>query len=804
MSTRTEAGGRSLQRRLLASMAAGFVVLLLVISALLWTYARAAADRTYDLLLAGAALSILERVAYGSDGPTVDLPTSAMNILSLAPDERVVYGVSAPGWGHVTGDPDLPLPNAAETGEMPDRPVFYTATVGDTPFRFILQGRQLSAQDGREWILVQVGQTLDARRDQSRSLFLTGLLGLGAVSVLGLGFVWLAIRISLTPLREIAAHLGDRAPGDLSPLGGQPPREVMGLFDAINGFIARLGQSHASTETFIADVAHQTRTSLSALQGHLSLAADAREPGEMRARLVKADRQAQRTVRLTNQLLASAMVIHRSERERLEPVALRPVVRDTLAEILRDSRMRSVTLTFDAEGVGEGGDVILGDALSIREALRNLVENAVRHGPKENTIMVEIAADDDRVGLAVEDAGPGIAEADRARATDRFTSIAAGSAGSGLGLSIVRAVAEGHDAGLTLSRSRMGGLRVAIAFPRILLILVALLALPARPGVADTLTVWSATDAAAIAPLLREFEAREADTGIDYVEFQTVDLHERFLESAPGSLPDVVISPSMDMQLDLVNRGLARRIELPPGTLPPEWAVWRSELFGFTYEPAAIIFNRDLVDERELPRTHRELATFIRTNEERLDGRIGGYDLPGSGIGYLYATQDAAQGLQAQRLAEVLGRAGLRTYCCTLQMARATAEGELALAFNVIGSYALDFAAEDPRIGVHFLKDYNLVMTRTAFVPKGAGNPAGGARLVAFLLSDAGQFLLGQETPLIPIRPASVTVPVIGRPSEPSGNFLPIRLGPSLLTYLDPLKRQDFLLGWSATLRLER
>lgn len=778
------------------------MVLLLVISALLWTYARAAADRTYDLLLAGAALSILERVAYGAEGPTVDLPTSAMDILTLAPEERVVYSVFAPKLGHVTGTPDLPLPSESDTARTLATPVFYTAAVGDTPFRFILQGRQLSAPDGREWILVQVGQTLDARQAQSRSLFLTGMLGLGAVSVLGLGFVWLAIRISLAPLRQIALHLSRRSPNDLSRVGGKPPREVVGLFDAINGFIARLGQSRALTETFIADVAHQTRTSLSALQGHLSLAADAEEPGEMRARLIKAERQAQRTVRLTNQLLASAMVIHRSERASLQPIALRSLVRDTLAEILRDSRMRSVTLTFDAEALSDGEDVIRGDGLSIREALRNLVENAVRHGPEENIIMVGIAHAKERIVLAVEDAGPGIAEADRARATERFTSIAAGSAGSGLGLSIVRAVAEGHDAELTLGRSRMGGLRVTIAFPRVLALLVlALLAVPVRPAVAEILTIWSATDAPAIAPLLEQFEAREPDTEIEYVEFQTVDLHAQFLAGTSGDLPDVVISPSMDLQVDLVNRGLARRIELPPGTEPPEWALWRSELFGFTYEPAAIVFNRGLVDKEELPRTHRELATFIRTNEERLSGRIGGYDLSGSGIGYLYATQDAAQGQQAQRLAEVLGRAGLRTFCCTSQMARATARGELALAFNVIGSYAIALAADEPGIGVHFLEDYNLVMSRTAFVPKGAVNPAGGARFVAFLLSDAGQALLARATPFIPIRGDFSGPRVLDRRAEPGGNFLPIRLGPSLLTYLDTLKRRDFLLGWTATFR---
>lgn len=86
----------SLQRRLLSLMALGFIILLLMISLLLWNYARGAANRTYDLLLAGAALAVLERVSPGPNGPSVDLPSSAMDILALAPDDRVVYRVFPP------------------------------------------------------------------------------------------------------------------------------------------------------------------------------------------------------------------------------------------------------------------------------------------------------------------------------------------------------------------------------------------------------------------------------------------------------------------------------------------------------------------------------------------------------------------------------------------------------------------------------------------------------------------------------------------------------------------------------------
>lgn len=249
------------------------------------------------------------------------------------------------------------------------------------------------------------------------------MTGLAGISLIGLGFVWLAIRRARSPLRQIETDLRARPPGDLTPVEGASPREISGLFEAINCFIARLDRNLKLTDGFIADVAHQTRTSLSALQGHLSLAVDSKDPKKMHARLVRAELQAERTVRLTNQLLANAMVIHRSDRATLNPIALKPVVRDTLAEMLRDSRMRNIMVTFDADNLPDGEDMLIADALSIREALRNLIDNAIRHGPPDNTIDITLDIEDDAFALTVEDAGPGIAEADRARATERFASI---------------------------------------------------------------------------------------------------------------------------------------------------------------------------------------------------------------------------------------------------------------------------------------------------------------------------------------------------------------------------------------------
>ncbi|WP_170133941.1 ABC transporter substrate-binding protein [Palleronia aestuarii] len=234
--------------------------------------------------------------------------------------------------------------------------------------------------------------------------------------------------------------------------------------------------------------------------------------------------------------------------------------------------------------------------------------------------------------------------------------------------------------------------------------------------------------------------------------------------------PDVVISSAMDLQVALVNLEMARRIYLSAATTPPDRANWRSELFGFTFEPAAMIYDRRAISEDEMPRNHQDLAAFVRDNEARFEGRIGTYDVGASGIGYLYATQDSLQGPQTQRLIEVLVRAGVRTFCCTSEMFDATARGELILAINTIGSYAAAYTRNAPHVGLHFFDDYNLMMTRTAFVPKSARHPALATRFVEFLLSEAGQSIMAASSPLIPLDPGpDLRQPILGRSPSDGG-----------------------------------
>lgn len=325
----------------------------------------------------------------------------------------------------------------------------------------------------------------------------------------------------------------------------------------------------------------------------------------------------------------------------------------------------------------------------------------------------------------------------------------------------------------------------------------------ASPDRPIQLHIYSATDTWAIAPLIAQFEREHPLIDIDYVEFDTTPLFKAVLDNRGNDAfqADVVISSAADLQVKLVNMGLAHPFVSSHRGEIPKWAQWRNELYGFTYEPAVIIYNTEAFRGRSLPKTHSELASFLRDNADFFDGRIGTYDIRLSGIGYLYAAQDAIQGYQTFRLTESLGRARAKTFCCTSEMLEHVASGDLVLSYNVIGSYALAATQRDARIGVHVLTDYTLVMSRSAFILKSSKHIDEAEEFIDYLLSQKGQTSIARDSSLIPIHPlARRKHGAFGNLENGQSSFIPIKLGTGLLAYLDAMKKKIFIDDWETAM----
>ncbi|WP_425037869.1 ABC transporter substrate-binding protein [Primorskyibacter sp. S187A] len=307
------------------------------------------------------------------------------------------------------------------------------------------------------------------------------------------------------------------------------------------------------------------------------------------------------------------------------------------------------------------------------------------------------------------------------------------------------------------------------------------------PGDA-ALRILSSTDTEVFAPIIEAYLADQPDLSIVYDVAGSADIVE--LLAACEGCYDIVISSAMDLQMKLANDGAARPL---PDLDPAPWAVWRESLFGFTLEPATILLNAAHFKDRPIPQTRQELIATLRAEPETFAGRVGTYDVRLSGLGYLFATQDARTSETYWRLMEVFGSLEAKLYCCSGEMIDALAAGELLVAYNVLGSYANARLDARGLIEIVAPQDFATTMMRTALVLDSAAAPERAEAFVAHLVSNAwARETGGTEVDAAPLPPLS-------RASPPQQGL--IRLEPGLLVYLDTLKRKIFLEEWRNALR---
>lgn len=308
------------------------------------------------------------------------------------------------------------------------------------------------------------------------------------------------------------------------------------------------------------------------------------------------------------------------------------------------------------------------------------------------------------------------------------------------------------------------------------------------------LVVRGTTDVALFAPLLDAFVASLPGIAVAYEQWGSNDLNAVTLAGCrgEGTPADLVVSSAVDLQVKLVNDGCAHpHSSLMTVALPPS-AAWRDELFGVTEEPAVIVYNRDLVPPDEAPRSRFDLIDLLRPDDSRYAGRVATYDIEESGLGYLFAFADSQQATTFGSLIEAFARSRAIATCCSAEIIQGVAEGRYLIAYNVLGSYALDRAQEDPRLAVVAPEDYTLVLSRAAMIPRGAPNPTGAGLLIDFMLSDEGRAALAAQHLLVEDGGHLL-------PDDDISLYRPIALSPTLLLGLDQQKRETFLARWRAT-----
>ncbi|MXN48460.1 extracellular solute-binding protein [Shinella kummerowiae] len=316
------------------------------------------------------------------------------------------------------------------------------------------------------------------------------------------------------------------------------------------------------------------------------------------------------------------------------------------------------------------------------------------------------------------------------------------------------------------------------------------------------LVIHGATDIEAMRPLLEDFQALRPDVTLDYVDYLTNDLFREATEAcaAGKSVADLLLSSSVDQLVRLANDGCA--VAHRTTERVPDWANWREEVYGFTFEPAVMVYDERRVPPEDVPRSHNDLAELLRQKSETYRGRVGTYDIRVSGIGYLLAFNDSRVAPTSYgRLLESLGRAETVTRCCNNEVLNELRGGTIAIAYNVLGSYAYAAHLRDPHLRIVLPRDYTLILSRGALIPATSREKALAGAFLDYLLSERGQkkardasfyFSANGPLPRGVDGPASLVDTGIGRP---------IRIGPALLAAQDQAQHRRFTGEWSAVMR---
>lgn len=302
-------------------------------------------------------------------------------------------------------------------------------------------------------------------------------------------------------------------------------------------------------------------------------------------------------------------------------------------------------------------------------------------------------------------------------------------------------------------------------------------------------------DAAAMEEVIAGFRRSYPGIIVQYRDSEARDIYRRVVAGVRARQPTahLVWSSAMDLQAKLINDGYAQSYQSPEKPALPPTAVWKNMGYGVTSEPVAFVYNKRLIPPASVPRTHEAFERLLRDRRAALTGRVATYDPARSNVGYLYLTEDYAITRDTASLLQAIAATRPLLSRTTGPMLDAVASGRAAIAYNVVGPYALTRARSDPRIGVVFPRDYVIVASRVAFVARDARHPAAAKLFLDFLLSRTGQVLLARQW-LLPVR-RDVPAPRLG-----ADRARPIRVGPQLLVNLDAIKRRRFLADWSATL----
>ena len=462
------APARSLRRQLLVGILVPIGLFVVMDTFSLYRQALGAVNIAYDRTLLASAKAIGELLEVDGEGPQAQIhakiPYSALEPFEADNRSRMAYRVSDAKGQWIDGAQDLPtwtgtLPNQGPYAALVD---FYDDQFRGDPVRVAVLLQPVASGRGRAMATVQVAETLELRHTLARQILLDTLQRQALlISVITLAVLIVVHRVT-QPVRRLSLRLSQRNEDDLTPIAAPDlPQEIRPLSDATNQVMLRLQHLLDHQKRFVRDAAHQLRTPLAVLKVQVQSALR----GDISAQDALAEIQVtvDRATVLANQMLSLAKVEQLRQQQDLSSMDFADAVRAVALDV--SPLMADKDLDFEL--IAQPCPVLAHDWM-LRELVRNVLHNAIRHTPPQGQLTIHIRPEQGMAQLLIRDSGPGITEDLRLRLFQPFASGHAGS-GSGLGLTIAREIVVALGGTITLHNRLQGqaitGLDACVRLP---------------------------------------------------------------------------------------------------------------------------------------------------------------------------------------------------------------------------------------------------------------------------------------------------------------------------------------------------
>ncbi|WP_445681729.1 ABC transporter substrate-binding protein [Radicibacter daui] len=316
-------------------------------------------------------------------------------------------------------------------------------------------------------------------------------------------------------------------------------------------------------------------------------------------------------------------------------------------------------------------------------------------------------------------------------------------------------------------------------------------------------SIYTATDISQAETLVKAFEAKYPGIEVKYNDLGTNGTYNRAIsEYAAGQVgADIIWTSGMDQELKLYNDGLLQEYKSTQLKDLPDWAAYQNTVYASTIEPVGMMYNTiAFPDGKGIPKTRAELLTLLQS-DQRVKGKVATFDPEKSGAGFLFATNEARTSPDSfWAVSKAFGASNGKTYSSSGAMKESVISGENAFAYNIIGSYAIDWAKANKTLGVAFFSDNNAAFSRLIAIANGAPHPEAAKLFIDFALSKEGQESLAAKGLPSVRSDTSTGMNAKNLADAIGGPVTPIKVDEGLLEYMGQTKRVKFMNDWRAAL----